>query len=322
MDLIDFGSEEGFLQCAGKRKKKATTTFNWLDDEGDKKDTNGEEGGGDGNKDQNDGHSGAGGDSGNAGDNGGDGGDKKDEDNKSGDANNDDTWDFAGGNKKNKKGKTTESFGLPDIPSTDFHEIRLDDSGGGDALDTLDFGSFGAKAEKITSGLSAWTTGWGGSSWGWGGGIKSPTSENSKVADEKPKSPDPVDENPWSINRNKPKKKTTSTFNFGSFGETEDSKEDTIDFLGASKSNEKKDLGGFSWGAPAAKTTDDDFWRDLGKGAEKPAQEATDDAWGWASTKKDVRVTVIPLRSLEFTLTTICVEEEEEDRRGRGNTIP
>lgn len=292
MALIDFDSEDGFLQCAGKKKKKAATTFNWLDDEGDKKDPNGEEGGGDGNKDQNGGDSGAGDTSGNAGDNGGDGGDKRDD----GDANNDDIWDFGGSSKKNKKGKTTESFGLPEIASTDFHEIKLDDTGGGDPLD---FGSLGAKAEKITSGLSAWTTGWGGGNWSWGG-VKSPTTETPKAAEEKPKSPDPVDDNPWSINRGKPKKKTTTTFNFGSFNETEDPKEETIDFLGTGKSSEKKDLGGFSWGVPAAKTADDDFWGNLGKNKtsddskeiEKPTEDATDDAWGWASTKKEVGFSV------------------------------
>lgn len=302
MDLIDFSSEDGFLQCAGKKKKKATA-YNWFDDDGDKKDPNGGEGGGDGNKDQNGGDSGAGDASGNAGDNGGDGGDKKDRDDKSGDANNDDIWDFAGGNKKNKKGKTTESFGLPEIASTDFHEIKLDDSGGGDPLD---FGNFGAKAEKITSGLSSWTTGWGGSSWGWGG-LKSPAPENPKETEEKPKSPDPVDENPWSINRAKPKKKTTTTFNFGSFGEIEDPKEETIDFLGNKKSNEKKDLGGFSWGVSTAKTTDDDFWGNLGnnktsddsaKGPEKPPEDAADDAWGWSSTKKEVGSAETPVEKI------------------------
>lgn len=290
MDLIDFSSEDGFLQCAGKKKKKAATAFNWLEDGGGKKDPDGEEGGGDGNKDQNGGDSGAGGASGNAGDNDGDGGGKQDD---SGDANNNDIWDFAGGSKKNKKGKTTESFDLPEIASTDFHEIKLNDTGGGDPLD---FGNLGAKAEKITAGLSSWTTGWGGSAWGWGG-LKSPTSENPKEQEEKSKSPDAADENPWSINRGKPNKKTT-TFSFGSFGESEDAKEDTIDFLGTGKTKEKKDLGGFSWGAPAAKTADDDFWGNLGtnktsdkttKEAEKPAEDAIDDAWGWSSTKKEVR---------------------------------
>lgn len=322
MDLIDFGSEDGFLQCAGKKKKKAMTAYNWQNDEGDKKDPNGEEGGGDGNKDQNGGDSGAGDASGNAGDNGHDGGDgDKKED--SGDANNDDIWDFAGGSKNNKKGKTTESFGLPEVASTDFHEIKLSDTGGGDPLD---FGSFGAKAEKITTGLSAWTTGWGGSSWGWGG-VKSPTSENPREAEEKPKSPDPVDENPWSINRGKPKKKITTGFSFGSFGESEEPKEDTIDFLGTAKTNEKKDLGGFSWGAPATKTADNDFWANLGKNttsddstkdAGKPAQDATDDAWGWTSTKNEVGY--LFLHNNEYMLTNVFAEEEKEDRHRRGNT--
>lgn len=320
MDLIDFDSEDGFLQCV-KKKKKATTAFNWQEDEGDKKDPNGEEGSGDGNQEQHGGDSGAGDTSGNAGGDGGDGGDKKDK----GDADNNDIWDFAGGSKKNKKGKTTESFGLPEIASPDFHEIKLDDSGEGDPLD---FGSLGAKAEKLTSGLSAWTTGWSGGNWGWGG-VKSPTTETAKAPEEKSKSSDPVDDNPWSINRGKPKKKTTTTFNFGSFGETEEPKEETIDFLGTGKSDDKKDLGGFSWGVSAAKTADDDFWGNLGKNknsddsykeTEKPTEDTTDDAWGWATSKKEVGFSITLSRHFERILTNSCAEEEEEDRYYRGHT--
>lgn len=301
LDLYSYSSSEGFFQAAGKKKKKQTTSFNWLDDEGDKKDGDGAEGGGDGNKDQNGGDSGAGGSSGNTGGDGGDDGDKKDEDKNGGDANNDDIWDFTpvGGKKKNKSkttdAKTTDAFGLPNIPSTDFHEIKLDDVGGGG--DSLDLG-LGTKTEKLTSGITAWTSSWATGSWGWGG-LKSPSSETPKpLEEEKPKPPDTVEDNPWSINRGKAKKKTT-TFDFGSFGQDEETKDEPIDFLGSSKSNEKKDLGGFSWGVPAAKTTDDDFWGNLGKnkGAddepkeeEKPAatEEASDDIWGWSSTKKEV----------------------------------
>lgn len=309
MDLLDldlYSSGDGFYQAAGKKKKKQTTTFNWLDDEGDKKDVDGAEGGGDGNKDQNGGDSGAGGNSGNTGGDGGNDGDKKDEDKNDGDPNdgdpnNDDIWTFTpvGGKKKNKNKvtdvKTTDALGLPDIPSTDFHEIKLDDVGGGG--DSLDLG-LGTKAEKLTSGITAWTSSWATGSWGWGN-LKSPGPETSKpVEEEKSRPPDPVDDNPWSINRGKPKKKTT-TFDFGSFGQDEENKDEPLDFLGSSKSNEKKDLGGYSWGVPAAKTADDAFWGNLGenkaaddkpKEEEKPAatQEASDDIWGWSSTKKDV----------------------------------
>lgn len=294
MDLVDFNSQDGFFQAAGKKKKKQTTAFNWLADEGDKKDDDGTEGGGDGNKDQNGGDSGTGDGSGSAGGNGGDDGDKKD--GKGGEeANPDDIWDFTPvSSKKKNKAKTTEAkatdaFGLPDIPSTDFHEIKLDDTGGGG--DSLDL-SFDPKPEKITAGISAWTPSWTTGSWGWGG-VKSPTTETPRV--EKPKSPDPVVDNPW-----KPKNKTT--FNFGALDQDEEKKDDAFDFLGAaSKPSERKNLGGFSWGATStAKTGDDDFWGSLSKNKsaddkpkeEKPAatEEAADDVWGWASAKKDVGV--------------------------------
>lgn len=306
MDLIDFhsDSDEGFKQAAGKKKKKQTTTFNWAGDDEDKKDGEGADGGGDGNKDQNGGDSGAWGGSGNA---GGDDG-KKDDDKDTGEANNDDIWDFApAGKKKNKNKnadtKTTDSFGLPDIPSPDFHEIKLDDAGGGE--DSLGPG-LDTKPDKTATGLTAWTSSWTTGSWGWGG-LKSPGgSEMPKpVEEEKPKSPDPVDDNPWSINRGKPKK--TTTFSFGSFEDADNTKDEKIDFLGSgSKTTEKKDLGGFSWGTPAAKTGDDDFWGNLGKNKstdDKPkeeeklvaSQEASDDIWGFSSTKKDVSFSIPPL---------------------------
>lgn len=313
-DLVDFDSEEGFIQFA-KKKKKVTTSFNWADDSGDKKDDGGENGE-DGNKDQNNGESGAGDGSGSAGGSGGgDGGDnKKDEDNNAGDAINDDIWDFSGSKKKNKA-KTADAFGLPDIPSSDFHEIKLNDSGGGDPdpLESLDFGIIGAKAEKITSGLSAWTSSWSGGAWGWGG-LKSPSSENPKPAEEKPKSPNQADDNPWSINRGKPNKKNTTTFNFGSFDEADNTKEDAIvdflgttksaekkdgivDFLGTTKSTEKKDLGDFAWGSSTAKIGGDNSWGNMDKKNNPDNDlketktwtgEASDDIWGWNSTKKDV----------------------------------
>lgn len=300
MDLIDLQSDDGFVQAAGKKKKKQTTTFNWLDDEGDKKDGDGADGGGDGNKDQNGGDSGSGAGSGSTGGNGGDDGDKKDDDKNGGEANNDDIWDFTpvGGKKKNKNKaadtKATDGFGLPDIPSTDFHEIKLDDAGGG-GEDSLDLG-LGTKAEKITTGLTAWTSSWATGSWGWGG-LKSPSAQSPKpVEDEQPKSPAPVEDNPWGVKSGKTKKTTTSTFNFGSFDQVDETKDEPIDFLGSSKSTEKKEIGGFSWGVPTAKSADSDFWGNLNpaddhtKKEEEPAatQEASDDIWGFSSTKKDV----------------------------------
>lgn len=292
MDLIDFDSEDGFLQAAGKKKKKQTTSFNWLEDENDKKDGDGTEEGGDGNKDPNGGDAGAG--DGAGGDGGGDDSGKKEDDKAGADADADDIWgDFAtvGSKKKKNKDKTADAFGLPEIPptSTDFHEIKLDDSGGGTGLD---FG-LGSKTEKPKTGLSAWTSSWGGGGWGWGG-LSGSQTEASKPAEEE-KTEYPVDDSPWGINRPKPKKKTTSTFSFGAIGEDDGTKDsNSFDFLGGSKPSDKKDTGVFSWGAATQKTGDDDFWGSINnkkdeppKEPEKPAEEASDDIWGWSSTKKE-----------------------------------
>ncbi|KAJ0115486.1 hypothetical protein J7T55_012766 [Diaporthe amygdali] len=241
MDLIDFDSEDGFLQAAGKKKKKQTTSFNWLEDENDKKDGDGTEEGGDGNKDPNGGDAGAG--DGAGGDGGGDDSGKKEDDKAGADADADDIWgDFAtvGSKKKKNKDKTADAFGLPEIPptSTDFHEIKLDDSGGGTGLD---FG-LGSKTEKPKTGLSAWTSSWGGGGWGWGG-LSGSQTEASKPAEEE-KTEYPVDDSPWGINRPKPKKKTTSTFSFGAIGEDDGTKDsNSFDFLGGSKPSDKKDTG-------------------------------------------------------------------------------
>lgn len=290
MDLIDFDSDEGFVQAAGKKKKKQTTSFNWLEDENDKKDGDGGEEGGDGNKDQNGGDAGAGGDG------GGDGGGKKEDDKAAAEADADDIWgDFAtvGSKKKKNKDKTSDAFGLPEVPpvSTDFHEIKLDDSGGPTGLD---FGGLSPKTDKPKTGISAWTSGWGSGGWGWGG-LSGSQTESSKPAQEE-KTEYPVDDSPWSINRPKPKKKETSTFSFGALDEDDGTKDaNSFDFLGGSKSTETKDVGVFTWGAPKVKTGDDDFWGSLGnkkdeppKEPEKPAEEAADDIWGFSSTKKDV----------------------------------
>lgn len=298
MDLIDLGSDEGFIEAAGKKKKKQTTSFNWLEDENDKKDGDGTEEGGDGNKDPNGGDAGAGGGSG--GDGGGDDGGKKDDDDKNGaEADPDDIWGFStvGSKKKKNKDKSADAFGLPEVPpvSTDFHEIKLDDSGG---ATSLDFG-LSPTTDKPKTGISAWTSGWGGGSWGWGG-LASSQTEASKPAQEE-KTDYPVDDSPWGINRPKPKKKETSTFSFGALGEDDGSKDaNSFDFLGGSKSSETKDVGAFSWGAPKAKTGDDDFWGGLNnkkdeapKEEEKPAEEAADDIWGWSSSKKDVSASCV-----------------------------
>ncbi|POS75914.1 hypothetical protein DHEL01_v205700, partial [Diaporthe helianthi] len=291
MDLIDFGSDQGFIEAAAKKKKKQTS-FNWLEDENDKKDGDGTEEGGDGNKDPNDGDAGAGGNADGAG--GGDDGGKKDDDKNGAEADPDDIWGFStvdSKKKKNNKDKTADVSGLPEVPpvSTDFHEIRLDDSGG---TTSLDFGP-SPKTDKPKTGIGAWTGGWGGGGWGWGGLSGSQTEASKPTQVEKTEYP--VDDSPWGINRPKPKKKETSTFSFGALGEDDGTKDaNSFDFLGGSKPSETKGGGAFSWGAPKAKTGGDDFWGSLSnqkpeapKEEEKPAEEAADDIWGWTSSKKD-----------------------------------
>lgn len=324
MDLIDFDSDDGFVQAAGKKKKKQTTSFNWLEDENDKKDGDGTEEGGDGNKDPNGGDAG-----GNAGgDGGGDDSGKKEDDKAAAEADADDIWgDFAtvGSKKKKNKDKTSDAFGLPDVPpvSADFHEIKLDDSGG---ATSLDFG-LSPTTDKPKTGISAWTSGWGGGSgWGWGGLGGSQTAASKPLQEEK--TDYPVDDSPWGINRPKPKKKETSTFSFGALDEDDGSKDPNgFDFLGGGKSSESKDVGVFSWGAPKTKTGDDDFWGNLNnkkdeppKEPEKPAEEPADDIWGWSSTKKDVSLSMFSLyynevyRISNFVLTHVFCRKR---RRGR-----
>ncbi|KAI3397947.1 hypothetical protein diail_10023, partial [Diaporthe ilicicola] len=292
MDLIDFDSDDGFFQAAGRKKKKATTSFNWLEDENDKKDGDGAEDGGDGNKDPNGGDAGAGDNTG--GDGGGDDSGKKEDDKTGAEADADDIWgEFATvGKKKKTKAKTTDASGLPDVPptSTDFHEIKLDDSGG--AI-SLDFGLPSPKTDKPKTGIGAWTSSWGGGSWGWGGLTGSQT-ETTKPAQEE-KTEYPADDSPWGINRPKPKKKTTSTFSFGAVDEADGNAGlNGFDFLGGSKPSEKKDNSVFSWGVSKPTTGDDDCWGglsnkkdELPKEPEKPAEEASDDIWGFSSTKKE-----------------------------------
>lgn len=291
MEVIDFSSEDGFLQAGGKKKKKQTTTLNWQDD-GDKKDGDGAGGGDDGNMGQNGGDSGAGDGSGG---NGGDDGDKKDNGQNGDEADNDDIWDFetVGGKKKNKnKGAdttTNDGFGLPQVPTSDFHEIKLDDAGGGG--DSLDL-SFDNKPEKVATGLGAWTSSWTTGSWGWGG-AKSPSAESSKPVEEQSKPAEVADNNPWGMGSGNSKKKTTTTFSFGSFNPADEPKDGSIDFLGASKSADKNDVVGFSWGAPTTKT-DNTFWGSAKSGGglmqdeKKPiaSEEASDDIWDFGSTKK------------------------------------
>lgn len=313
MDLIDFSAnwDEGVVQAANKKKKKASTPFDWTNDPGDTKDdgSGGAGDGADGNKDQDTGGDSAGG-SGSAG-GGDDGGDKKDDERKDEDEPvENDIWDFGGAGSKKKNKKTaadadaTDAYGLLDAPPTDFHEIKLDDAGGGHEEDSLDL-NFLPKAEKITAGITAWTSSWGAGSWGWGG-LKSPGGSDipKPAEEEKPIASDLAQTNPWSIDRAKPKKKEPSSFSFGALDEGDGNfdfmtsakpkeKEESFGFIGSTKSSEKKDIGStFSWGAPITKKSDD-FWGNIGD--KKPAEEeqpadaeASDDIWGFSSSKKDV----------------------------------
>lgn len=149
---VDFQSEDGFKQAAGKKKKAAKNKFNWEDnddEDGNKKDE------GEGN---------------NGGDKGGDAGaggsdDKKDapngdgDGNGNGDGNQDDAWDSflpAKSKKKGKKGKIEEvSEPKPAVKEKveDFHEIKLNDDA--PVLD-LDFES----GTKSSSGFGAWGSSW------------------------------------------------------------------------------------------------------------------------------------------------------------------
>lgn len=153
---IDFGSEEGFTQAAGKKKKKAVASTNW--DEPEKDDSKKDEGdgnNGDGKSgDKTDGDTGAGA--------GGDGdGDKKDDAAK--DADPVGEWDSFMPTKAKKKGKKAgkieEVITAPDPPPAvefdAFHEISLD---AGPSLD-LSFGDTSIKSPSFGNWGTSWNTG-------------------------------------------------------------------------------------------------------------------------------------------------------------------
>lgn len=157
--------------------------------------------------------------------------------------------------------------------------------------------------------------------------------------EEKPKSPDAAQNNPWSIDRPKPKSKETTGFSFGALeddakkdenfdfmGASKPKQGDSFDFMGGIKSAEKKNASsGFSWGTTPAKTADDDFWGSIGskKSSDegKPAhEEASDDIWAFSSSKKDVSAQALNACAMTCMLTKFWAEEEEgQDRRGRRN---
>jgi len=150
---IDFQSNDGFKQTAGKKAKKAAKAAQkWKGDDEDE----------DGNKKE-DGEGGDGGDKGGDTGAGGDG-DKKDEGNgdgdKTGDANLDEWDSFVPA--KVKKGKKGKAGKMEDPPAATpaaekfdaFHEIKLDDTG-----PMLDL-SFDTGTKSNTSGFGAWGSSW------------------------------------------------------------------------------------------------------------------------------------------------------------------
>jgi hypothetical protein len=154
---VDFQSQDGFTQAAGKKGKKAAKAAaqaKWgdkEDEDGSKKDDGEGSNGGD-----KDGDSGAGA--------GGDGdGDRKDDASGNGDGETkpDDEWDsFVApkSKKKGKKGKVEEAApALPPVEKFDaFHEIKLDDTG--PMLDlSFDTGPIGTKS---SSNFGAWGSSW------------------------------------------------------------------------------------------------------------------------------------------------------------------
>jgi hypothetical protein len=203
---IDFGSEDGFQQAAGKKAKKvAKNAAKWKGDddeeEGSKKDDGEGSNGGD-----------KGGDTGAGGT--GDGDDDKKDDANGDAAGNDDEWDSfmpAKSKKKGKKGAKAEepapASAAPVIEKFDaFHEIKLDDTS--PMLD-LSFET-GTTGTKSTSGFGAWGSSWNTGSWDF----------SATTLDTKKDTTTEIDNNPWSLNRGKPKKKNTG-FSFGSVDEEE-----------------------------------------------------------------------------------------------------
>jgi hypothetical protein len=205
---IDFQSQDGFQQAASKKAKKAAKAAakaKWGDDEedGSKKDDGEGSNGGD-----------KGGDTGAGGD-----GNKKDDTNEdgAGDANPEDEWDGFVPLKSKRKGKKNKVEGQAPAPPAaekfnSFHEIKLDDTE--PVLDlSFDMGTTGSKSTSGFAWGSIWNTGTAGI-WDFSG-----TSTTMSATDTKAKDTE-IDNNPWSINRGKPKKKNTG-FSFEALDEEE-----------------------------------------------------------------------------------------------------
>ncbi|KAG9248304.1 hypothetical protein BJ878DRAFT_538439, partial [Calycina marina] len=269
---IDWKSGDGFTQAAKKKNKKANT---WTDpdENAEKKD----EGAGDsGDKGTGDG-AGTGG----AGSADGDG-EKKDD--KDGDANVDDDWGTFAHVKAKKKGKkgAKEEDPAPVVEKFDaFHEIKLDADPILDlSFDTTDttskgggFGTWGSSWATGTTGKSTWD-------------FSATTTTDTAIASDTKKEEE-VDNNPWSLNRGKPKKKDTGS-SFGALDEEEkepdpppddEKKADPFDFgfVGggtSKKDKKKKGKGAFDVEEPKVEEP-------------APVEEAVDD-WGggWGTNAK------------------------------------
>lgn len=275
---IDLGSTSGQREHAKKKKKPAAAPVNsgGAGDGEEKKDDapgDGNSAGGGGGSAGGDAGAGAGGSGDGNGDGGGD--DKKDTNGEP-----DDEWATFGGAKPKKKGGKDLLGGLPAIPTSDFgtdsfQEIKLGD----DSAGKIDLG-FGASDPK--NNLGSWGTKWntgGNSNWDWssGGAGKAGAEEPPPPADAGGVGEAIGDDNPWGINRPKPKKKTKANFSFGSFDEApdppaEDAAPKADDGWGFVSSKDKKKTS--IWGAAEP---------------EKKEEEKTgvgSDSWGWGSTKK------------------------------------
>lgn len=244
---IDFSSQTGFREHAKKKKGKAAATPVPLGGSG------GGAGGGGGNEEKREAEKkdGASGDAGAGGGGKGDGDDKKDDkkDTKGKD-NQDEEWETFGGTKSKKK--TDVLGGLPTIPTSDF---------GADAFQEIKLGDDSGGKSDAKKGLASW-----GTKWNTGGSTLDVSAGVAKVGDGEEKGED----NPWSIDRPKPKKKGLS-FGFGEEEEPASKPGDDWGFV-SSKDKEKKST----------------LW-DESQGKKDEPLSGIADSWGFGSTKKKVK---------------------------------
>lgn len=227
--LIDLSSEESSDPFT-KREKPYQKDFNWDEPRGKKDNDNGGVGVNDSGGTKSGDASGAG-DASGIGEGANDNGDNKDD---AEEAKQDDEWGSFKSVGKKKKGK--KSGVAQEMPDSTFHEIKLDEPG---TSLNLDF-SGGPPSGKGNS-FGAWGSSWNtGSSWGFSG-VKDTAAKEDKAPDEKKKE-DESESNLWSINRSKPKKRST----YFTIGGTDELKEEAE-----------------APTAPENETTDvaaDDFW--------------------------------------------------------------